>query len=414
MKEAPAFAAYVGIDWGDKKHDLCLWVPGTEKRERSVLEHTPKALQAWAKAIRERFGGEPVAVCMECSEGPLVSALLEHDCFVIYPVQPATLARYRKAFKTSGAKDDPTDAEFALELMLRHPEKLTRLEIESAPMRSLRTLVEVRRSLFLNRPTNALKEYFPQALDWFRDKDTDIFITFLERWSTLQAAQRARRETLVEFFHSGNVRYKSVVERRIQAIRDEVPLTTDRAVIEPMQLLVERLVPLIRSLNESIARFDAKIESVCQTLADYHLFAELPGAGPTLAPRLLAAFGERRERFRSAAALQKYAGVAPVTERSGNKSWVHWRLFCPKFLRQTFVEWAGQTVPRSFWAAAHYRSCRARGMRHQAALRSLAFKWIRVLYRCWVERKPYDESRYLLALQKRHAPLLKFAADNPS
>ena len=132
----------------------------------------------------------------------------------------------------------------------------------------------------------------------------------------------------------------------------------------------------------------------------------------THAPRLLVAFGERRERFPNAAALQKYAGVAPVTERSGNKSWVHWRYSCRTFLRQTFVEWVGQTIPRSFWAKTFYEARRARGARHQAALRALAFKWIRVVHRCWIDRIAYDESRYLMALQKRQAPLLKFAADS--
>jgi hypothetical protein len=114
--------------------------------------------------------------------------------------------------------------------------------------------------------------------------------------------------------------------------------------------------------------------------------------------------------FPDAASLQKYVGVAPVTERSGNKSWVHWRFACPTFQRQTFIEWVGQTVPRSFWAKVFYQSYRERGGSHQAALRALAFKWIRVLHRCWLDRKPYDEARYLMALQKRHAPLLAFAA----
>jgi transposase len=120
------------------------------------------------------------------------------------------------------------------------------------------------------------------------------------------------------------------------------------------------------------------------------------------------------ERFPTAPALQKYAGIAPVTERSGNKSWVHWRWACPKFVRQSIIEWVAQTVPRSFWAKAFYDSCRARGMRHQATLRALAFKWIRILHRCWMGRKPYDESRYLIALQKRQARLLKFAATAPA
>ena len=132
------------------------------------------------------------------------------------------------------------------------------------------------------------------------------------------------------------------------------------------------------------------------------------------ASRLLAAFGENRERFADAAAVQKFAGIAPVTERSGNKHWVHWRWACPKFLRQSFVEWTAETLTRSFWARAFYDSHRARGSSHNAALRALAFKWIRVLFRCWVDRTPYDESRYLSALQKRRSPLLKFAAAQTS
>lgn len=417
MHKQTPFAAFIGIDWADRKHDLCIWVPGTEQRERLQLEHQPTAIQAWAEKMRERFGGAPIAVCLELSQGPIVSALLEQDCFVLFPVQPTVLARYRRAFTPSRAKDDPTDAELALELLLCHPEKLKRLQPESADMRALRRLVETRRTLvddrvrLTNRLTHALKAYFPQVLTWFRDKDAAIFADFLERWPTLEAAQRARKETLAHFFRAGNVRYTAAIERRIEAIRSESPLTTDLAVIEPMSLLVHALLPQLRAASVAIQRFDEEIARLASRLPDYKLFATLPGAGPALAPRLLVALGERRERFPDAAAMQKYAGIAPVTERSGNKSWVHWRFACPTFLRQTFIEWVGQTIPRSFWAKAFYDSCRTRGKHHQAALRALAFKWIRILYRCWVDRVPYDEARYLLALQKRHAPLLKFAAE---
>lgn len=421
MQESPRpFAAFIGIDWADKKHDICLVVAGSDKRQRSVLEHRPAALREWAESLRERFGGAPVAVCIELSQGPVVSALLEHDFFVLFPVQPTTLARYRNAFTPSRAKDDPTDAEFALELLLRHPEKLARLEQESVAMRTLRRLVETRRSLvdsrvrITNRLIAALKAYFPQVVAWFRDKEATVFVDFVERWPTLELAQRARDQTLTDFFRSHNVRYQSAIARRIAAIRSELPLTSDPAVILPTRLLVEALLPQLRAANNGIQRFDEEIANLCPQLPDYELFRSLPGAGATLAPRLLVAFGERRNRYPNAAALQKYAGIAPVTERSGNKSWVHWRFCCPKFLRQTFIEWAGQTIPRSFWARAFYQSSRARGMRHQAALRALAFKWIRVLHRCWVDRTPYDEARYLLALQKRQAPLLRFAAEHPS
>jgi transposase len=419
VQKSPAdFAAFIGIDWADKKHDVCLSLPDSDQRERSILEHRPASIRAWANQLRQRFGGAPVAVSLELSQGPIVSALLEFDFFVLFPVQPTTLARYRKAFTPSRAKDDPTDAELALELLLRHPDKLTRLEPESAPMRTLRQLVEDRRALVddrvrvTNRLTAALKAYFPQVLDWFRDKETAVFAAFVERWPTLELAQRARKDTLAAFFRAHNVRYEATIQRRIDAIRSEQPLTTDEAVIRPRRLQVEALLLQLRATCTAIELFDQEIASLCPALPDYELFRRLPGAGPALAPRLLVAFGERRERFPDAAALQKYAGVAPVTERSGNKSWVHWRWSCPTFLRQTFVEWVPQTITRSFWAKAFYEGCRARGMHHQAALRALAFKWIRILHRCWVDRTPYDEARYLLALQKRHAPLLKFAAQS--
>jgi transposase len=420
MQKTVPFAALVGIDWADRKHDVCLCAADSTKRERSVVPHTPAALRDWANKLRTRFGGAPVAVCIELSQGPIVSALLEHDFFVLFPVQPKTLTRYRAAFTTSGAKDDPTDAEFALELLLRHPDKLTRLEPESVPMRSLRRLVEARRTLvqdrvrITNRVTAALKAYFPQVLDWFRDKEAAVFADFVERWPTLELVQRARNETLAAFFRAHNVRYEDAIDRRIAAIRQEQPLTTDAAAIQPNRLLVEVLLPQLRAASMAIARLDDEIGKLAPELPDYALFRALPGAGAALAPRLLVAFGERRERFPDAASVQQYAGVAPITKRSGNKSSVHWRYQCPTFLRQTFIEWVGQTIPRSFWASAFYTACKARGMQHQAALRALAFKWIRILYRCWVDRVPYDEARYLLALQKRQASLLKAAASVPS
>jgi hypothetical protein len=106
--------------------------------------------------------------------------------------------------------------------------------------------------------------------------------------------------------------------------------------------------------------------------------------------------------------LQQYAGIAPVTDRSGNKTWVHWRMSCPKFLRQTFVEWATQSIRQSFWASAFYEQQRDKGKSHQMAVRALAFKWIRILHRCWQEGTPYDESTYLKSLKKRRSPLLKY------
>lgn len=411
------FAAFIGIDWADRKHDFCLHPAAGGKRERGVFEHKPEAITEWANRLRERFAGAAIAVAVELSQGPIVSALLEHDVFVIFPVNPNTLAKYRSAFKPSRAKDDPTDAEVALEILVHHRDKLTPLSPQSADMRVLRQLVESRRSLvhdrvrITNRITAALKEFYPQPLDWFEHKDTGVFAAFLERWPSLPDVQRAKDKALVEFFQAHHVRYPAVIQKRIAAIRAAKALTTDRAVIVPAQMLVRALLPQLRAVSEAIEAFNAEIERLCEKLPDYDLFRNLPGAGPVLSARLLAAFGEQRERFPTAYALQCFAGVAPVTERSGNKNWVHWRFSCSTFLRQTFVEWSAESIAKSFWARAFYEQARERGMSRHAALRALAFKWIRILFRCWQDRRPYDESHYLSALQKRHSPLLKFAAE---
>src|SRR5499433_1702549 len=194
-----AFAAFVGLDWADAKHDVCLQAAGTAQREFLSLEHSPEEIHAWVQTLRTRFHGQPVAVCLELTKGPIVSALRTYDFLVLFPVNPLTVAKYREAFTPSRAKDDPTDAELQVELLLKHRDKLTPLSPQSPTMRALAHLVESRRRLVgdnvrrTNRLPKALKNYFPQVLQWFDDKDTPLFCDVLSRWPTLKAAQRARR-----------------------------------------------------------------------------------------------------------------------------------------------------------------------------------------------------------------------------
>src|SRR5262244_1301407 len=406
-----AFAAFVGLDWADAKHEVCLQAAGPAQREFLSLAHSPEEINAWVQTLRTRFNGQPVAVCLELTKGPIVSALRTYDFLVLFPVNPLTVARYREAFTPSRAKDDPTDAELQVEILLKHRDKLTPLRPQSPTMRALAQLVEHRRRLvgdkvrLTNRLTSALKNYFPQVLQWFPDKDTAIFCDFLSRWPTLKAAQLARRTTLETFFRDHHVRSEDVIAQRRHAIKAATPFTTDEGVIAPNALLVQALVAQLRVTLQAIADFDTAIAQRAQSHPDFPLFQALPGAGPVFAPRLLVAFGEQRARYATAAELQKYAGIAPVTERSGKKAWVHWRLQCPKFLRQTFVEWAAESIRHSFWAQLYYQQQRDKGKAHQAAVRALAFKWIRILYRCWQERTPYDEAVYLQALHRRGVSL---------
>jgi len=108
------FAAFIGMDWADQKHDVCLWAVDSEKSESLVINHRPETLREWIQGLRERFGGRPVAICLEQSRGPLIHALMGYEFVVLYPINPRTLAKYRKAFSLGRAKDDPTDTALAM------------------------------------------------------------------------------------------------------------------------------------------------------------------------------------------------------------------------------------------------------------------------------------------------------------
>jgi transposase len=194
--------------------------------------------------------------------------------------------------------------------------------------------------------------------------------------------------------------------KRIEKIKASTPLTSDKGIIEPSQMIVKALALQLRTLLLSIEQLNRTIEQLFAQIPDADLFSVLPGAGEHLAPRLFLAFGEERSRLATAQDLMQYAGIAPVTERSGKKDWVHWHWSCPKFLRQRFVEWAEQSRQHSFCPKAFYDAQKRKGKTHQEAIRALAFKWIRIVWRCWQDRKPYDEAKYLLALKKKGSPLV--------
>ena len=165
-------------------------------------------------------------------------------------------------------------------------------------------------------------------------------------------------------------------------------------------LMVIATVGLLRPLISAIAKFDDEIEIVFQKHPDAELFKSFPGAGEVMEPRLLAAMGSDRNRFETAVEIQQFSGIAPVTKKSGKMHYVHRRYACPRFVRQSFHEWARLSIQHSDWACAYYEYQRAKGKRHHAAIRSLAYKWIRIVFRCWKDQRPYDEEIYLDTLSK--------------
>jgi transposase len=407
------YAALVALDWGDQEHAFAL--QGREmKRETGTIPAAPESLHRWLEQLGTRCGGQPVALAIEAGRNAVVHALLAHPWLTVYPVHPATSARFRTAFTPSGAKADEPDADVLLTIVAQHRDQLRPLRPDTAQTRALAALTEVRRDAvdhrtqLSNELCSTLKLYFPQALELCgADLWTPLALDFLARWPELAVLQRAKPATVQAFYTAHNSRRQEVIAERLALIHQARPLTLDRAVITPAIRRVQLLVAVLRPLQQHLLTIEGDIAAAFAAHPEAELFATLPGAGPALAPRLLVAFGTDRTRYPDAASLQKYAGIAPVKEQSGRQLWIHWRWHASKFLRQTFVEWAGQTVPKCAWAKAYYVQQRRAGKRHQTILRSLAFKWIRILWRCWQDRIPYNESRYIHSLIHQNSPLAK-------
>jgi len=408
----PSYAAFVGIDWADQEHAVCL-MEG-ERHQLHQLPHKPETIDAWARDLEHRFGGRPVAVCLEQSRGPLIYALMKYTFFVLFPVNPKQLARFREALAPSGAKDDPSDAWLLAELVRHHHPRLRPWHPDDAPTRRIRLLAESRRRFvddrtrLGNRLKALLKEYFPFALTLCGGHVyADSFLRLLARWPSLKALQRARPQTVARVLFAGRKRPDDEAER-LAAIRQTVALVKDPALIEARSMATQALVAQLRTLNRAIAAHDAQLEAAMSKHPQAAVFRSLPAAGEAMAPRLLAALGSQPDRYDSAAAVQQHSGIAPVTQKSGKTCSVRRRRACPKFLRQTFHEYAQHSLKNSAWARAYYRLQRERGKKHHPAIRALAFKWIRIIFRCWHDKTPYDESRYLESLRRRNVPLLAY------
>jgi hypothetical protein len=285
------YAALIGIDCSDVKHDICLIDSATTQREACVLRHSPQAIQEWAAGLRRRFAGQQIAVCLEQSRGPLIYALLQYDFMTLDPVNPSPLSRYREAFSPSRHKDDASAAADLAELLLSHRDHLRAWQPDDEQTRLLRYLVEHRRRLvddrtrISNRVTSLLKCYFAQVLQWFPDIRTTVVCDFLLRWPSLERLRRVRRETLVKFFRSHNSFFRShnslrkeTIEKRVGLIKEAVPLVTDRAVIAASVLMTRALASQMQTTRAAIKEFDSEIAAWCAVNEDLALMKSLPGA----------------------------------------------------------------------------------------------------------------------------------------
>jgi transposase len=405
---------WVGLDWADKKHCLVVRTAPGGVPQTHLVEHKPEALDAWFLQLRQEHPQGRIAVAIEQSRGPVLYALMKYDFLALYPVNPRCLADYRRVFKISGAKSDPLDADLLCELVCLHADRLRALILEDVPTRQLRLLVEARRHFvedrtgLSNRLGATLKCYYPLALELVgEDLTTPMALDFLRRWPNLARLQAAKPGVLRTFFYGHNSRSEERIEQRLKAVKAAKPLTEDPALVGPLQLQMERLVQQLRTLHQTIAAYDEQSQKVFAQHSEAWLFQELPGCGKALAPRLAAAFGTIRANFQSVDALLCFSGVAPVKKESGGQKIVQFRYARPIFYHQSIVEFAKCSIAQCAWARLLYEEQLRKGKSRWAAIRKLAFKWLRILWRCWQERQAYDEIKYLRSLQRDRVELYR-------
>lgn len=411
-KPSPAFAAFLGVDWADQEHRIWLQPADGSKPEARALPQKAEAIQDFIAALRQRFGGQPIALAIECIRGPLMAALLGCEFLTLYPVNPKSLARYREAFRPSGAKDDDHDAFLLCDLVWHHRDQLLAWQPEEAAIRQLSLLVAMRRhwvdqrTALVERLRADLKAYYPLVVELFTDMlKTPLVAAFLKRWPNLTDLQKAKASTLQGFFHQHHSRAPSLIQERIEQIQKAQPLTQDIAILGAYQQDVLVIVEQLIALEQSIQQLDHQITQLFEARPDAAIFKSLPGAGPVLAPRLLAFLGTQKDKFPDAQAAQQYSGIAPITRQSGQSKEAYFRFARPRFLHQTWVEYARCSVPNCAWAQTLVKYLMEhKGKGYHEAIRVLAFKWMRIIWRMWQNQEPYDEHRYLKSLQQKQAP----------
>jgi transposase len=310
----------------------------------------------------------------------------------------------------SGAKSDALDAQvLALLLRGRGDQRLQPLVANSAAGALVAGLVEQRQELVAekvrlqNQLTAVLKGFYPRLRELFADLDAPTTLAALKQFPSPSALQHA---TLADWeaFMAGR-RYPKPAQIPLLYEQAQAPQVPVDPVVEALgQRQVLRLVRLLEVLLDELRQVEQALAEAFEAHPDADFFRSLPGAAAVLAPSLLAVLGDNRARWRDWRHIAVYIGTAPITESSGKHRVVKMRFHCHRGGRHVLHQYAQSSLRQCPWAAAYYEQQKKAGQTHAGALRSLANKWLRILFRMWQDRQPYDEATYLAAVARRQNP----------
>jgi transposase len=383
---------FAGLDWASRTHSICILDERGAVCEQFDVPHDAAGLAQLQRRLTH-YGRPPVAI--ERPSGMVVDTLVEAG-FSVVPIHPNAVKATRPRYRSHGAKSDASDAYLLADLLRTDGHRFKPLAPQSDEIRALRALVRGRDDLvatrvqLANQLRSLLQSFWPGATEVFAEVDSPIALAFIERYPTPESASRLGPKRMAAFCaqhaYCGRRRPEELLERLRCAPASVCAELEMDAKGELARCLARTLAPLV----EQIRLLSSRIEHHVASLQDGRIVMSFPRAGRICAAQILAELGSVRERFDSDERLAAEAGVVPVTYASGKSKAVAFRWACNHRLRAALTCLADNSRHANAWAAQVYAKARARGCDHPHAIRILARAWVRVLWRAWIDRKPYD------------------------
>jgi transposase len=393
---------FVGIDWASQTHAVCVIDEQGAVVDRFEVSHDAKGLAELRRRLDRHGSPAELPIAIERPSGLLVDALVEAG-YPVVPIHPNVVAAARSRYRAAASKSDRSDAYLLADLLRTDGHRFRTLEPLSDEAQALRALVRTRDDLVAERVGLAnqlralLESFWPGAATIFADVDSPIALAFLARYPQPEAARLLGEKRLAAFLarhrYSGRRPPSELLARLRSAPAGVAAEHTSDAKAEAVRALVAVLEPLVAQ----IARLTSAVEHAVATLPTGRLVMSFPRAGKVCAAQITAELGDDPARFVSEDHLAAEAGIAPITRASGKQRAVVFRWACNHRLRSALTCFADNSRHESPWAAAVYQRARARGCDHPHAIRILARAWVRVLYRCWTDGRPYDPALHRAA-----------------
>ena len=398
---------YLGVDWGDRVHQLYGGNENGTKVMEMKLQESPEGVAELGSWLDQSRAEEvELWAAIEKPHGRIVDFLLDHGV-VVYPVNPKVLDRARDRFRMSQSKSDPFDAWVLSEFLRTDHGHLRPLAPNSEQAQELKMLTRDQQRMvrhktrLLNQLKITLKEYYPRAVEVFTDLESGVAVDFLKQYSTPTVLSKLSRKQWNRFAeqhpHLGQARSTKLWEE----LKKPQLMIPDHVIRAKAQLL-EVLLDQLEASRRAVEKYSDKVERFFASTPAARLVEKLPGGkSGTLLPMLWAELGDAPDRWQSFKHLQAEAGAVPVTKSSGKSRIVEFRFSCNKPLRYAVYWFAFISINRSEWAKAFYRDQRARGHSHPQALRALGAKWLKIIFVMWRDHKPYDETHHLANIARQ-------------